>query len=103
MPIFTAHSFPAGRTFPILFDGRGETGTTENVAAGCGSEEGAVVSDLDKTVQTNRAGALGVSGGAGWGRLSELSLNRLLFRLIWHVIHSSKSFRPIHANIDAEP
>ena len=73
MPIFTAHSFPAGRTFPILFDGRGETGTTENVAAGCGSEEGTVVSDLDKTVQTDRAlGALGISGSAGWGRLSEV-------------------------------
>ena len=73
MPIFPAHSFPAGRTFPVLSDGRGETGTTENVSAGCGSEEGTVVSDLDKTVQTNRAlGALGISRGAGWGRLSEV-------------------------------
>ena len=76
MPIFPGNFLPAGWTFPTGPDGRGETRSTEDVAAGRGGQDGSVLSDLGQTVQTDGTlGPLRITGaGAGGGRwrLSEV-------------------------------
>ena len=75
MPIFPVNFLPAGWTFPIGPDGRGETRSTEHVAAGRGSQEGSVLFNLGQAVQADGAlGPLRIAGaGGGWRwRLSEV-------------------------------
>ena len=79
MPIFPVNFLPAGWTFPIGPDGRGETRSTEHVAAGRGSQEGSVLFNLGQADQADGAlGPLRIAGaraGGGWRwrwRLSEV-------------------------------